>query len=320
MLLLWMACTPALADTGQCSATASAIAFGTQTVSSMTGATATGTVTEACPAGHGSYNPWAYCNSIGAGNNSVSSTNRTMTSGSYAISYNLYVDSGYTTPYAYPGNTVYTWPYSNSSGSTATSTIYAKILATSPGIPPGTYTDSYTSASQALVNPDGAPTTYSVSENCTVTTGVNWYNTLSFTVSVTLQASCTVSVASLNFGTVPGPITANVDATATITALCTATTPYAIGLGNGLHASGGQRRMQSSSSTYVNYGLYTDSGRADAWGSASSTTSCTNGANTCALGTGTGSNQTITVYGRVPPQSTVTAGSYQDSVVVTLTY
>jgi spore coat protein U-like protein len=320
ILVLFLASQPARADTGECSATTSNIAFGTVTVSSMTGTAATGTVSVACPAGHGSYNPWAYCNSIGTGTNSVSQTNRTMTSGTNSISYNLYVDSGYATPYAYPGTTVYTAPYSNSTGGTATSTIYAKILATSPGIPPGTYTDSYTSATQAVVNDDGRPQTYSVAENCTGSTGSNWYNTLIFTVSVTLQPSCTVSVSALNFGSVPGPVTANVDATATITALCTATTPYAIGLDNGAHASGGQRQMLFAPSTYASYGLFTDSARANAWGAAASAASCTNGTNTCALGTGSGSNQTITIYGRVPPQSAVTAGSYQDSVVVTLTY
>jgi hypothetical protein len=37
-------------------------------------------------------------------------------------------------------------------------------------------------------------------------------------------------------------------------------------------------------------------------------------------GTGTGSSQALTVYGRVASQTTPSAGSYSDSVVVTVTY
>ncbi len=311
----------ALADTGSCTGSASNIAFGSLTISSLSGATATGTTSESCPGGHThGINPWAYCNSIGAGSNSVSASNRTMTSGSNAISYNLYTDSAYSNPYTYLGNTVYTYTYNNTSGSVATSTIYAKILSLPAGIPPGTYTDSYTTASQALNNPDGNPSTYSVSETCTGINGANWYNTLAFTVSVTLQASCTVSVSALAFGTVSAPITAAVASTATITALCTSTTPYAIGLDNGQNVTGSQRRMIAGAGQYVSYGLYTDAAHTQPWSSASSASACTNGTGTCALGTGTGASQTITVYGQVPTQTTPVAGTYADSVIVTLTY
>ena len=192
--------TPALADAGQCTATATNVAFGSLSVSTLTGATTTGSFSVTCPSGHGSYNPWAYCNSIGAGNNSASQSNRTMKSGSNSISYQLYTDSGYTNPYTYPGDTVYTWPYSNSNGSTAPSTVYAKILSSPSGIAPGTYTDTYNSGSEAVVNENGATTIYTPAENCTVTTGPNWWNTLDFTVSVTVLASCSVSTTAMNFG------------------------------------------------------------------------------------------------------------------------
>ena len=78
--------------------------------------------------------------------------------------------------------------------------------------------------------------------------------------------------------------------------------------------------MKSASGVYINYGLYIDSGHTQAWSSASSSTACTNGANTCVLNTGTGSNQNITIYGQVPPQTSPTVGTYNDTVVVTLTY
>ena len=43
------------------------------------------------------------------------------------------------------------------------------------------------------------------------------------------------------------------------------------------------------------------------------------GTNTLA-GTGTGLAQSATVYGRIPPQATPSPGTYNDTIVVTLTY
>ncbi len=39
-----------------------------------------------------------------------------------------------------------------------------------------------------------------------------------------------------------------------------------------------------------------------------------------ATGSGTGNGQSLTVYGRVPVQTTPVAGTYTDTVVVTITY
>ncbi|WP_456749194.1 spore coat protein U domain-containing protein [Bradyrhizobium sp. USDA 4341] len=44
------------------------------------------------------------------------------------------------------------------------------------------------------------------------------------------------------------------------------------------------------------------------------------GANTCVLGTGTALNQNISVYGRVPPQTSPPPGAYADTIVVTVTF
>ena len=100
---------------------------------------------------------------------------------------------------------------------------------------------------------------------------------------------------------------------------CTNTTPYSIGLDNGVNASGSQRRMQAGSS-FITYNLYTDAARTIAWASTTSATTCTSGASTCVLGTGTASNQNVSVYGRVPPQTSPPAGSYADTIVVTVTF
>jgi spore coat protein U-like protein len=62
----------------------------------------------------------------------------------------------------------------------------------------------------------------------------------------------------------------------------------------------------------ITYGLYRDTARTLPWGS-------TSGTNTVG-GTGTGSNQALSVYGRVASQNTPSPGTYTDSVVVTVTY
>jgi spore coat protein U-like protein len=62
----------------------------------------------------------------------------------------------------------------------------------------------------------------------------------------------------------------------------------------------------------VGYQLYRDTGRTQVWGT-------TIGTDTVA-GTGNGTSQAITVYGRVPPQTTPPAATYNDTVNVTVTY
>src|SRR5262245_38466988 len=83
--------------------------------------------------------------------------------------------------------------------------------------------------------------------------------TTTFTVQVTLTATCLINSAStLNFGT-QGVLSANVDQTSTIQVQCTDTTPYDIGLdeGVGSGATVTTRKMTSGGST-VSYKLFSD--------------------------------------------------------------
>jgi len=144
--------------------------------------------------------------------------------------------------------------------------------------------------------------------------------TTTFTVSITITSSCTISATTLAFGS-QGVLAAAVNATSTITVTCSNTTPYSVGLDNGLNFSG-TRRMKDTGAgtTFVSYGLYTDSGRTNAWTTTTSPSSCTGGASTCSLGTGNGSAQSITVYGQVPAQTTPAANTFNDTVTATVTY
>src|SRR3954469_7984535 len=119
--------------------------------------------------------------------------------------------------------------------------------------------------------------------------------TTTFTSQITVTAACAINAASsLNFGT-QGMLAANVDQTSTIQVQCTNTTPYTIGLdaGVGSGATVAARKLTSGSNT-VNYALYSDAAHTTVWGNTVSSDSV--------AATGTGSAQSFTVYGRVPPQ------------------
>jgi len=129
-------------------------------------------------------------------------------------------------------------------------------------------------------------------------------NTL--TVTATVAATCSVSASSLNFGTYT--VSTNTDQSGNISVTCTTGTPYTVELDGGTNASGSTRRMVNASS-YLTYELYTDSGRGTVW----------NNTNTVA-GTGTGAAQSIPLYGRIPSSQNVPAGTYTDTVQITVTY
>jgi len=121
------------------------------------------------------------------------------------------------------------------------------------------------------------------------------------------------SATDLAFGSI-GVISANLDAQSTISVQCTNTTPYTIGLnvGNGAGATVAARRMTGPAAASVTYSAYRDAARTLVWGT-------TIGTDTVA-GTGNGSAQPVTVFGRVPPQTTPAAGAYSDILTVTVTY
>ena len=125
-------------------------------------------------------------------------------------------------------------------------------------------------------------------------------------------ADCTL--APLAFGNV-GSLASNVDAASAITARCTNALPYSIALGpgNGAGVTTPSARKMTSGANTLTYGIYRNSGRtvADVWGD-----QVTNSYS----GTGTGADQSIPVYGRIPPQQRPPSGNYADTVVVTITY
>lgn len=134
-----------------------------------------------------------------------------------------------------------------------------------------------------------------------------------FTVTATVENSCVVTANNLAFGTVNVISGADVDATSTIDVTCTNGATYEVGLDGGGAADVANRAMSDGGTGTLNYSLYSDTGRTTNWGN-------TTGVDVVA-GTGSGSAQTLTVYGRIPQgQTTVAAGSYTDTITATVTY
>lgn len=214
----------------------------------------------------------------------ASPTNRKMTSGSNTLSYGLFQNAAHTTNW---GNTTSTgYVQSTGTGSAQTFDVYPQ-LTSGQQVPPGTYTD-------------------------TISVSTTYNGMATFTVTATVVANCTLSASALAFGNyVP---TAQSLATAPLTVTCTDTTTYNVGLnsGTGNGSSGTTRYMTGPSAALIQYQLFLDSGMSMVWGN-------TVGTNTSAS-TGTGTAQTLTVYGMIHTGQNVTPGSYADTVTATITY
>ncbi|MBO9688762.1 MAG: spore coat protein U domain-containing protein [Mitsuaria chitosanitabida] len=138
-----------------------------------------------------------------------------------------------------------------------------------------------------------------------------------FQVGATILVACNVTGSTLTFGgaidplQTPGPV----DASTSLNVTCTKTTPYSVALSAGTNAGNasafGSRTMKSGNNN-LPYQLYLDSGRTQVWGDG-------NGAGVY-TGTGTGSQQVLTVYGRLPSLAGIVPGNYSDTVTVTITY
>jgi spore coat protein U-like protein len=141
--------------------------------------------------------------------------------------------------------------------------------------------------------------------------------TTTFNVRVTITAACDISTTAptdVNFGTQSSTAT-NIDNQGALNVNCTPSAPYTIALDNGQNGTDASSRKMSSGTAQVPYQLYRAATRtsADVWGSTTGT-----GGNTYA-GTGSGTVQTVPVYGRVPSMN-FPAGSYADVITATITY
>lgn len=145
--------------------------------------------------------------------------------------------------------------------------------------------------------------------------------TANLNVSILITASCTINSATLIFPSTAGTslIATAVNGSSSVSVTCTNGSPYSIAMDNGSNASSGQRRMISGSN-FLNYDLYVDAAHTAPWLTATSNSACTT-TGQCYLGTGSGSAQSISIYGVVPTTAAAPpSGTYTDTVTMTITY
>lgn len=141
--------------------------------------------------------------------------------------------------------------------------------------------------------------------------------TTTLQVTATVVAGCKVDASggTVAFGNYDPTAASDTTANGSLSVTCTNGTDYQIELDQGA-ATGATvttRQMKDSGSNYLPYALYRDASHSLNWGK-------TDGTDTLGGQTGTGTAQTIPVYGVLPAGATAPAGSYSDTVNVTVVY
>ncbi len=141
----------------------------------------------------------------------------------------------------------------------------------------------------------------------------NGTSTSTFDVTLKIVANCVIAATPLDFGQTQGVLAAAVNVNTSLNVTCSNTTPYNVGLsaGTGVGSTGTTRYMSGTggNTATIQFNLFQAAGSTQ-WGN-------TQGTDTHA-GTGTGSAQTITVYGQVPAQATPVPDTYRSTITATV--
>ena len=138
----------------------------------------------------------------------------------------------------------------------------------------------------------------------------------SLSVSASVVNNCTISTTALAFGSYDPVVTnaaANLDATGTVTVACTKGASSSIGLNLGSNASGSTRRLNDGSGNFLTYEVYQDSSRSTVWGNSGAALLTPAAAPSKAA-------RDFTVFGRVPGNQDIPAGSYSDTITATVNF
>jgi spore coat protein U-like protein len=291
----------ALAQT--CTVSMPTVAFGSVNVLPGTAVDTTSTITIVCSGGTGNAGQ-RVCISIGAGSANDATSRQLTGPSSNTARFDLYSNSGRTTLWGswQTGYDTAGVQVDVPKNSTTPVTVYARFFGTQPTILAGAYSSTFTA--NPFIQYANKGTTACPTGAFTASTSTS--------ATATVISSCSVSATNISFGTL-GVLKTNNDATGTVTIQCSSTLPYTVSLDGGTSGATDptQRKMASAGNNII-YGLYRDAARSLPWGNSA-------GVNT-ASGTGTGSTQNLTVYGRIAAQTTPAPGAYSDTVVVTIGY
>lgn len=250
------------------------------------------------------------CPYIGNGSGGRDATARYMTSGTDSLAYQLYTDAGRTQIWGDPNLGFGTTPTVDLPGNLAanatghaTLTLYGRILANQRTVKPASYVSTFNVSFTYGINVLGLVACNAIPLLTSTITGT-------FAATATVEKNCYLTANNLNFGT-RGVLNSATLASTALTLRCSSTIAYSIGLDNGLTGTAPGTRLMKKGSETISYGLFKDDAYADLWGNAGAL---------LRSGTGSGNDQSVSVYGRVPPQPTPSPGVYLDTVVVTVTY
>lgn len=129
-------------------------------------------------------------------------------------------------------------------------------------------------------------------------------------------AACNVSTTSVNFVNYDVFSASPLDANGSSTVICDRRVTVTIAIGPSPNSGGFNPRMmkRTAGSDLLNYNLYIDANRTQIWGNGSSNTYTKMGV----------ARRNIpwinTVYGRIPPGQDVSAGFYNETLTVTITW
>jgi len=123
-------------------------------------------------------------------------------------------------------------------------------------------------------------------------------------------AVCTVSTTGVAFGAYDSFHGSGKLSTGTIGVSCDVIATYAIGMSAGV--AGTFNRAMAFGANRLGYNLFTDATRTVIWGDSS--------AGTAKVGSSGTTGSVHNVYGRIPARQVVPAGSYTDSIIVTVDF
>ncbi len=195
------------------------------------------------------------------------------------------------------------------SSTTGTLSLYGRVNANQTTLVPGSYQNVFSGGYTEIRTNRASPNDPNPPGTCGNGNLAN--SNFPFTARAMVTSGCRITTAGdMDFGTTASNYASNIDQVSTITLTCTSGLAWNVGLDNGMNASGTTRRMVGAG--FEAYELYRDPARTARWGT-------TIGSDTQS-GAGTGVSQNLPVYGRVPVQTPIPAGSYSDKITVTVTY
>ena len=299
--LLWLGAAPASAYVN-CTFNSPTMSFGSVGTTQTAGVSSSTTITYSCTNPLGQKVFETLCFGLGL---------TPMTSGANTLNWSAYQDAAHTIGFnnSYGGGgpeKIIKLTFNANQSLNGSLTLYGAINAGQTTLPAGTYTDVQAFNSTYT---DHNESTVSAQATCVQATSPTRWAT---TVNATLTTLCAVSALAVDFLS-QGLLSVKIDAVSTLSVTCSNGSPYsiALSLGTGTGVTLPTARKMTKGAETVTYGLYSDSARSVAWGI---------GAGQTVSGTGNGLTQSISIYGRVPPQATPSPGAYADTIVVTLTY